>query len=74
MPKEIPEDFSRAPRGFEAHDLRAIQMPNHDAVGALEAMEKVRTSDAAPEVFDPLDHDHNGKKGGSLPKAQRVKK
>lgn len=77
MAKEIPEDFTRAPRGFEPHDIRAFEMPQQDAPGALEAQEALRAGNdttSAPVGFDPLDHDFDGRKGGSLPKAQRTKK
>lgn len=50
MAKEIPEDFTRAPRGFEPHDIRAFEMPQQDAPGALEAMDLVREADAAEEA------------------------
>lgn len=34
----------------------------------------MKAPDEAREAADPLDHDGNGAKGGSLPKAKRKKK
>lgn len=71
MGGEVDDDTPKAPRGLQRHDLRAYEMPNHDAVGALEAQEEVAVQERGAETasgvsepeFSPFDHDRDGKPG-----------
>lgn len=46
----------------------------HSHMRGLREVFRAGMAAAVPAEHDPLDHDHDGKKGGSLPKAKRKAK